>query len=90
MMHVSGKIDGLRKGTLYLQKVLDSTLVDVDSLVINGNPFLNRIDDIIMFSPLTSKEIKLIVELQLNILINRLKINELSIDVTRILFHLYQ
>ena len=37
-MHVSGKIDGLRKGTLYLQKVLDSTLVDVDSLVINGNP----------------------------------------------------
>ncbi|MEC8547065.1 MAG: DUF4369 domain-containing protein [Bacteroidota bacterium] len=38
MMHVSGKIDGLRKGTLYLQKVLDSTLVDVDSLVINGNP----------------------------------------------------
>ena len=44
--------------------------------------FLNRIDDIIMFSPLTSKEIKLIVELQLRILINRLKINELSIDVT--------
>lgn len=44
--------------------------------------FLNRIDDIIMFSPLTSKEIKLIVELQLSILINRLKINELSIDVT--------
>ena len=36
--------------------------------------FLNRIDDIIMFSPLTSKEIKLIVELQLSILINRLKI----------------
>ena len=44
--------------------------------------FLNRIDDIIMFSPLTSKEIKLIVELQLSILINRLKINEISIDVT--------
>ena len=44
--------------------------------------FLNRIDDIIMFSPLTSKEIKLIVKLQLSILINRLKINELSIDVT--------
>ncbi len=44
--------------------------------------FLNRIDDIIMFSPLTSKEIKLIVELQLSILIDRLKINELSIDVT--------
>ena len=38
MMHVSGKVDGLRKGTLFLQKILDSTLVDVDSLVINGNP----------------------------------------------------
>ena len=38
MMHVSGKVDGLRKGTLFLQKILDSTLVNVDSLVINGEP----------------------------------------------------
>ena len=38
IMHISGKVDGLRKGTLFLQKILDSTLVDVDSLVINGNP----------------------------------------------------
>ena len=38
MMHVSGKVDGLRKGTLFLQKILDSTLVNIDSLVINGEP----------------------------------------------------
>ena len=38
MMHVGGKVDGLRKGTLFLQKILDSTLVNVDSLVINGEP----------------------------------------------------
>jgi len=41
MMHVSGRVDGLRKGTLFLQKVLDSTLVDIDSIVINGNPEFN-------------------------------------------------
>ena len=38
MMHVSGKVAGLRKGTLFLQKILDSTLVNVDSIVINGEP----------------------------------------------------
>ena len=41
MMHVSGRVDGLRKGTLFLQKVLDSTLIDIDSIVINGNPEFN-------------------------------------------------
>ncbi len=35
---VKGQIKGLKKGTLYLQKVEDSTLVNIDSLVINGNP----------------------------------------------------
>jgi hypothetical protein len=41
MMHVSGRVDGLRKGTLFLQKVLDSTLVNIDSIIINGNPEFN-------------------------------------------------
>ena len=40
-MHVSGRVDGLRKGTLFLQKVLDSTLINIDSIVINGNPEFN-------------------------------------------------
>ncbi len=37
---VTGQIKGLKKGTLYLQKVKDTTLVTLDSLVINGElPF---------------------------------------------------
>ncbi|WP_405292441.1 DUF4369 domain-containing protein [Algibacter sp. Ld11] len=35
---VKGHIDGLKKGTVYLKKVKDSALVNVDSLIINGNP----------------------------------------------------
>ena len=46
-MIVSGNIDGLRKGTIYLQKQLDSTIVSLDSVKINGdNNFkLNTIID---------------------------------------------
>ncbi|MCL5129935.1 MULTISPECIES: DUF4369 domain-containing protein [unclassified Algibacter] len=35
---VKGHIKGLKKGTVYLKKVKDSALVNVDSLVISGNP----------------------------------------------------
>jgi ATP-dependent Clp protease ATP-binding subunit ClpB len=45
--------------------------------------FLNRIDDVVMFSPLTAIEINLIVELQLSLLIKRLKKEGLEIDVTK-------
>lgn len=34
---VKGQIKGLKKGTIYLKKVNDSLLINVDSLVINGN-----------------------------------------------------
>ena len=46
-MIVSGNIDGLRKGTIYLQKQSDSTIVSLDSLKIKGdNNFkLNTIID---------------------------------------------
>ena len=44
--------------------------------------FLNRIDDIIMFSPLTAKEIESIVRLQLKILAIRLDQQELKISAT--------
>ena len=37
-MILTGTVDGLRKGTLYLQKIQDSTLVNIDSVVVNGNP----------------------------------------------------
>ncbi len=36
-MTVSGNIKGLKKGTLYLQHIPDSTLVVVDSIQINGD-----------------------------------------------------
>lgn len=36
-MHVTGNIKGLKKGTLYLQKIQDSTLLTIDSLSISGN-----------------------------------------------------
>ena len=36
-MIVSGKVDGLRKGTIYLQKELDSTIISLDSIKIKGN-----------------------------------------------------
>ncbi|MEC7124629.1 MAG: ATP-dependent chaperone ClpB [Bacteroidota bacterium] len=44
--------------------------------------FLNRIDDIIMFSPLTANEIKSIVNLQFKILANRLKQQEIKISAS--------
>jgi len=45
---ITGKIDGLKEGTLFLQKVSDTTLVTLDSLVINGEPsfsFTTSIDE---------------------------------------------
>ena len=36
-MIVSGNVDWLRKGTIYLQKEIDSTIVSLDSLKISGN-----------------------------------------------------
>lgn len=44
--------------------------------------FLNRIDDIIVFHPLTEENIKEIVKLMLNILIKRLKQNEIDMEVS--------
>lgn len=35
---VKTNIKGLKKGTVYLKKVMDTALVTVDSIVINGNP----------------------------------------------------
>ena len=37
-MNVIGTIEGLRRGTLYLQKLEDTLLVSVDSTVIEGSP----------------------------------------------------
>ena len=37
-MNVIGTIEGLRRGTLYLQKVEDTLLVTIDSTIIEGSP----------------------------------------------------
>ena len=36
-MIVSGNIDGLKKGTIYLQKQQDSVIVSIDSILVEGN-----------------------------------------------------
>lgn len=35
---VSGSIKGLKKGTIYLQRIQDTILVNIDSLVVDGDP----------------------------------------------------
>ena len=37
LMHLTGSVDGLMKGTLLLQKIEDTLLVSVDSVVVNGD-----------------------------------------------------
>lgn len=36
-LNIQGKVQGLKKGTLFLQKVTDSTLVTIDSVVVDGD-----------------------------------------------------
>ena len=43
---VKGNIDGLKKGTLYLQKFKDTVLVSVDSIQLNGKSTFTLVDDI--------------------------------------------
>src|SRR6056300_1174041 len=38
LMVVKGSVQGLRKGTLFLQKIQDTMLINVDSTVVNGTP----------------------------------------------------
>jgi len=38
---VSGEIKGLKKGTLYLQKIEDTALVNIDSVVVDGDPMFS-------------------------------------------------
>jgi len=36
-LHLSGNIKGLKKGTLYIQRVVDTSLVAIDTLIIDGD-----------------------------------------------------
>ncbi|MBL6647223.1 MAG: ATP-dependent chaperone ClpB [Flavobacteriaceae bacterium] len=55
----------------------------LDILRKNVRPeFINRIDDIVLFSPLTKEDIVSIVQLQINLLNKRLKDQDIKIEVT--------
>jgi hypothetical protein len=44
-LHITGNIKGLKKGTLYIQRVVDTTLVALDTIAIDGNSaFESNID----------------------------------------------
>jgi len=45
-MVVNGTIDGLKKGTIYLQKMKDSVLISVDSIQINGESVFTLVDNV--------------------------------------------
>lgn len=45
-MQVQVEVDGLKKGTVYLQKVVDTLIVTVDSIVINNVGIFTLYDDI--------------------------------------------
>ncbi|SFD71509.1 DUF4369 domain-containing protein [Flavobacterium phragmitis] len=36
-VHITGNVKGLKKGTLYIQKIVDTALVAIDSIKIDGN-----------------------------------------------------
>lgn len=36
-LHLTGNIEGLKKGTLYIQKIVDTALVAIDTIEINGD-----------------------------------------------------
>ncbi len=55
----------------------------IDLLKLKMRPeFLNRVDDIVLFKPLTKKEINQIARLQLSILKNRTKENGIQLKIT--------
>lgn len=43
---VKANIKGLKKGTVYLKKLVDSTLVTVDSVIVNGNSNIELTSDL--------------------------------------------
>ncbi|MHC0442690.1 DUF4369 domain-containing protein [Flavobacterium sp. 3-210] len=48
-LHITGNIKGLKKGTLYIQRIVDTSLVAIDSIKIDGNSAFER--DIKLESP---------------------------------------
>ena len=81
---IQSKFDEMkRKNDSEKEKILEDTKNGVlDMLKKTIRPeFLNRIDDIIMFQPLNKEEIKQIVRLQINAVVKRLAVQEVTLHV---------
>lgn len=67
-----------------MDEIVDKTKVEVMHLLRQTirPEFLNRIDEVIMFKPLMKSEIKGIIRIQLNQLVDRLKEQDINLSFT--------
>ncbi len=80
---IQGKLEGLAASGAERDRALEEAKAGVMELLKKTirPEFLNRIDDIIMFSPLTEPEIRQIVRLQIDAIVRRLQSQEVSLTV---------
>lgn len=78
------RISDISHPTLSDEEIIEETKKQVMDLLKNNirPEFLNRIDEIVMFAPLTEKEIEKVVEIQLNICQKMLQTNDIRLEVT--------
>ena len=80
---IQGKLEGLAASGAGRDRAVEEAKEGVMELLKKTirPEFLNRIDDIIMFSPLTESEIRQIVRLQIDAIVRRLRSQEVSLTV---------
>ena len=80
---IQSKLEGLAASGTERERALEEAKEGVMELLKKTirPEFLNRIDDIIMFSPLTEPEIRQIVRLQIDAIVRRLQSQEVSLTV---------
>ena len=80
---IQSKLEGLAASGVERERAVEEAKEGVMELLKNTirPEFLNRIDDIIMFSPLTEPEIRQIVRLQIDAIVRRLRSQEVSLTV---------
>ena len=80
---IQGKLEGLAASGAGRERALEEAKEGVMELLKKTirPEFLNRSDDIIMFSPLTEPEIRQIVRLQIDAIVRRLQSQEVSLTV---------
>ena len=80
---IQSKLEGLAASGVERERAVEEAKEGVMELLKKTirPEFLNRIDDIIMFSPLTEPEIRQIVRLQIDAIVRRLRSQEVSLTV---------